>query len=551
MNYRQLISMMAAGSSGGGSPADEFLIDEVGQAATAAYGLRKLRAAYGGSAVRVRRVSDDAEQDIGFDGENLDWASAISFKGGSSLTVKTWYDQSGNGYNATQSTNANQPSLDTTNFQVTFDGTNDTLLASSVNLSGTNKVSFFLLSKSSTVPGGGSEATHFQHGAPGAGVDYFNVSQNSSNQLRVQHDFNSSVSNSDLYSGYAHGFYRMLSAIIDRSLGTAALQTKGRINRAPMTDSGSGVPSGNFENANLAIGADLSAGSLFNGSMKELVVFPIALSDGERDAGEVSIQDFHNSGFDFNAADFIAQAGISDGTQKSAIDALVISLKTNSLWSKCDAIYPMVGGTSTTHKFNLKDPRDLDAAYRAVFNGTGTHDANGYTPNGTTGYADTKYNGSTAGRNDNSHMSVYVGTNTAAGDKTEISAYNGASAYWAIKCRDTGDITFHGMYRFTTDGFISVASNSDARGFYINSRRGATDGEAYKNGSSVGTDSTNSAQDIPNANVHIGKRSDSGASFTDRRIQFASVGQALTDTEAANLTTAVETFQDTLSRGVI
>ena len=54
------------------------------------------------------------------------------------------------------------------------------------------------------------------------------------------------------------------------------------------------------------------------------------------------------------------------------------------------ALYPFVGGTATSHKFNLKDPRDLDAAFRLQFNGGWTHNSNGVTPNGTNGYADNK-----------------------------------------------------------------------------------------------------------------------------------------------------------------
>ena len=86
-------------------------LDSVGSAAVA-YGLRKLRSAYTGSAIRVRRSSDSTEQDIGFlsDGE-LDVASLMNFVGSGSGYVKTWYDQSGNGTNATQTTTAAQPTI--------------------------------------------------------------------------------------------------------------------------------------------------------------------------------------------------------------------------------------------------------------------------------------------------------------------------------------------------------------------------------------------------------------------------------------------------------
>ena len=79
--------------------------------AAAAYSLRKLRTAYTGSAIRVRRASDNAEQDIGFVSNVLDTSSLTSFCSGTNGFVKTWYDQSGNGRDATQTTGANQPQI--------------------------------------------------------------------------------------------------------------------------------------------------------------------------------------------------------------------------------------------------------------------------------------------------------------------------------------------------------------------------------------------------------------------------------------------------------
>lgn len=79
--------------------------------AAAAYSIRKLRTAYTGSAIRVRRSSDNTEQDIGFSGGNLDTSALTSFCGAGNGFVTTWYDQSGNGKNATQSTASNQPQI--------------------------------------------------------------------------------------------------------------------------------------------------------------------------------------------------------------------------------------------------------------------------------------------------------------------------------------------------------------------------------------------------------------------------------------------------------
>jgi|LakMenE01Jun11ns_1017448.scaffolds.fasta_scaffold9792471_2 hypothetical protein len=88
-----------------------FLLDTYTSAA-AAYSLRKLRSAYTGSAIRVRRSSDNTEQDVGFSSAfGLDTSSLTSFCGSGNGFVTTWYDQSGNAKNATQSTAANQPQI--------------------------------------------------------------------------------------------------------------------------------------------------------------------------------------------------------------------------------------------------------------------------------------------------------------------------------------------------------------------------------------------------------------------------------------------------------
>jgi hypothetical protein len=80
--------------------------------AAAAYSLRKLRNAYAGSAIRVRRSSDNTEQDIRFTvAGDLDTSSLTSFCGSGNGFVTTWYDQSGNARNVTQTTAANQPQI--------------------------------------------------------------------------------------------------------------------------------------------------------------------------------------------------------------------------------------------------------------------------------------------------------------------------------------------------------------------------------------------------------------------------------------------------------
>jgi hypothetical protein len=79
--------------------------------AAAAYSLRKLSSTYNGPAIRVRRT-DNTEENIGFTATgDLNTAALLAHVGSGDGFVTTWYDQSGNGRNATQ-TNANsQPQI--------------------------------------------------------------------------------------------------------------------------------------------------------------------------------------------------------------------------------------------------------------------------------------------------------------------------------------------------------------------------------------------------------------------------------------------------------
>lgn len=152
-----------------------LLLDSYPNAAFA-YSLRKLRTAYGGSAIRIRRSSDNAEQDFGFDGSgNFDSTGAAAFIGGGSGYITTWYDQSGNGINVEQVTAANQPTYVASGINsiptVSFSNASATAfyygsVAQTVLGSGTSCSSFAVIRPSSLLqigpiwawgPGGGSE----------------------------------------------------------------------------------------------------------------------------------------------------------------------------------------------------------------------------------------------------------------------------------------------------------------------------------------------------------------------------------------------------------
>ncbi|WP_428233128.1 FG-GAP-like repeat-containing protein [Flavobacterium sp.] len=92
------------------------LLDKLGLTAstpaTTAYSLRKLSSNYTGNAIKVRRSSDDTLLDIGFDASGgLNTTALTTFAGSSSVYVTKWYDQSGDGNDATQTNTALQPRI--------------------------------------------------------------------------------------------------------------------------------------------------------------------------------------------------------------------------------------------------------------------------------------------------------------------------------------------------------------------------------------------------------------------------------------------------------
>ena len=96
------------------TPLTNLLLDDYPNAA-AAFSIRKLDKNYTGYCMKVRRASDDAEADIGFDSNgDLDTAAIATHCGASNGFVSLWYDQAnvgGTANNATQSAAGAQPQI--------------------------------------------------------------------------------------------------------------------------------------------------------------------------------------------------------------------------------------------------------------------------------------------------------------------------------------------------------------------------------------------------------------------------------------------------------
>lgn len=259
---------------------------------------------------------------------------------------------------------------------------------------------------------------------------------------------------------------------------------------------------------------------------------------------------FYNSssGLDSDAQAFLIATGITDDNIKTAIDTLVKELKVNNIWIKMKAIYPFVGGTASTHKYNLKDARDLDAAFRLIFNGGGTHSVDGYLPNGTNGYADTNFNFVTEAIDKNNFSTgFYVNNNNNQGIDFGADVSPGLT-YFYICARAS---IIGNKAAFNVDRLASTL-DSDSLGFYIGNKI-LTTRKLFKNSIEIATSTaSDNGKNFENYNATLGALNRGGtiSFYTLKRYAFLFISDGLTDLEISNLNTIVQAFQTTLSRNV-
>lgn len=249
---------------------------------------------------------------------------------------------------------------------------------------------------------------------------------------------------------------------------------------------------------------------------------------------------------DPDAQAFLTAAGIADNTITIAINTLVLDLKGYGLWTKMKALYPFVGGTATTHKFNLKDPQDTNAAFRLVFAGGWTHSANGAQPNGVNAYANTFLNPSLTLNQNSVHLSYYSRTLTTFTDAllgaADLSYNNGL--YLLPKNAPNNEYT-----RINQSVSTSPSGHPTTRAYFIATRTSSSGFLSYSNLTLI-NNVTVASSGITSNTIFIGSANISPIQFTACESALASIGDGLTPTESFNLYTAVQAFQTTLGRQV-
>jgi len=260
-----------------------------------------------------------------------------------------------------------------------------------------------------------------------------------------------------------------------------------------------------------------------------------------RDTGLLTQWTFGRSIYQDETVAFVNATGISDATTINAINALVIALKGYGIWTKMKAVYPFVGGTATTNKFNLVNAADSNSAFRLNFVGGWSFSSNGALPNGVNSYANTFLSPATALSLNSSHFSYYSRTNSNA---AEVEMGDNVNLLMEIR---TVGISY---FRVNSNTLLTF-SDTDSRAFYLLNRSASNLSNAWKNGVSQ-VSSANASSLLSPANIFLAALNSLGtpSAFSTKQCAFASIGDGLSLTEAANLYTAVQAFNTSLSRNV-
>jgi len=213
--------------------------------------------------------------------------------------------------------------------------------------------------------------------------------------------------------------------------------------------------------------------------------------------------------------------------QNAASNFLVTSEKAIGSYSLITAQYPFIGGNAATHKFNLNNPVDTDLGFRLVFFNSPTHTSAGVLFNGTTQYANTFLNPSTALSTTSNHISYYTPTNSLTGIQLPMGA-----------ATDGAGISFLHL-NYSSANFISGSEASlvaytpvSTNGYTIGTKIANNNQSVFYKGVKLAT-STVSSSTLPNLNIYIGARNRSVSPFIDlystHTAGYVSAGSGMTD----------------------
>lgn len=249
--------------------------------------------------------------------------------------------------------------------------------------------------------------------------------------------------------------------------------------------------------------------------------------------------------FDTDALAYFNAAGITDNTEKNAVNTLVIQLKDDSIWTKLSAIYPISPTSLSAAEVNLRTPGTFDITWV----NTPTHSSTGVDFNGTTQYGKTGLIPSTdTFLLGTSHGGVYLRENSAVNFSHSFGADTGGDFRFSMNPRNASNayqIAINGQQR-------AFGSTTDSRGWTVMDKDTIPDHYiVYKNGLlDAQTTPTNRDRNVT-IEIYISALNSSGTAdqFGNKQVAFYTFGETLSSGDHLKLYNAIQDYQTNVITG--
>jgi hypothetical protein len=258
---------------------------------------------------------------------------------------------------------------------------------------------------------------------------------------------------------------------------------------------------------------------------------------------------------DPDAAAFLAATGITDPTIETAINDLVIDMKDAGIWTKMHVVYPFVGASSTTFKYNLMNPVDSDAAFRGTFNGPFSFTSSGLVGTGTN-YVDTHFQLADLTTSPFFSVGSYVLDNvdpSAIGQMIPYTSeypWDGPGDYPTYSCFiNLGLETGLGLVDPGAEPYRSTwTPPANTYGLNAWSNISYTSHRVYLNDTLISNNTNNTTSaNVTAVTFAVARRS---GYDTKQTVAFSYIGDALTEAEYFDYVDIIQAFQTTLGREV-
>jgi len=261
--------------------------------------------------------------------------------------------------------------------------------------------------------------------------------------------------------------------------------------------------------------------------------------------------------FDPDAAAYLASVvsvgGVVTSPMSAATNNMFLALKSNGLYSKMKAFYPVLGGTAASQAIN----GNLNTSFDLTFNNGFTHSYSGFVGTTLTSYAETNYVPIT--QHSGNTMSMGMFTNfvdliNTSGDFYMMGAYTAQDRFLSWDYYNVGlpNVFFTGKYldnNLTSNLQVSAVTNwigmvqlgGDNTNKYITQNRNGVDYIA-----SAAQDGTT----LPNQSIYLSNLNVLGGPYKNQgsRVAFAYMGDYLTTGETTTLSSIINAFQTSLGR---